>query len=265
MFDAFSRPIHYLRISVTDRCNLRCRYCMPEEGVPMLRHDDVLRIEEIQSVVAHGVKMGINKVRLTGGEPLVRRGVLSLVEKIASLDGVLDFGMTTNGIYLPGFAKALKSAGLHRINVSLDTLNAEKFSHMTRGGNVAEVLAGIHAAVDAGFVGTKLNCVVRESEWEEDAQEVAAFGKKMNIEVRFIRRMNTERGEFWSVMGGEGGNCASCNRLRLSSNGYIYPCLFSDKAYSVRKLGIDQAYKMALENKPECGCRSNNQFHFIGG
>ena len=134
MFDRFKRRINYLRISVTDRCNLRCTYCMPAEGVPLLDHDQVLSLEEIRDFTATAVAMGVDKVRLTGGEPLVRRGIADLVAMIAAIPGIKDFGMTTNGALLPRHAKDLRAAGLHRLNISLDSLDAQRFKAITRNG-----------------------------------------------------------------------------------------------------------------------------------
>ena len=127
MLDKFNRTINYLRISVTDRCNLRCRYCMPEEGIELLRHEDILSFDEIAAFTEVAVKHGVNKVRITGGEPLVRKGIATLVRMIAGIDGIADFSMTTNGVLLKDFAEDLKTAGLHRVNISLDTIDPEKF------------------------------------------------------------------------------------------------------------------------------------------
>jgi len=265
MFDRFSRSIHYLRVSVTDRCNLRCVYCMPEDGVTMLRHDEVLSFEEICEVVRVAVGMGFDKVRLTGGEPLVRRDILDLVEMIARIEGIKDYAMTTNGILLAELAGDLRRAGLHRINVSLDALDPEHFRRITRGGEVERVLAGIEAAKAAGLAPIKLNCVVERSSSEPDALAVAEFAESEGLQVRFIRRMDTARGCFWPVEGGAGGDCVRCDRLRLSSDGMVRPCLFSDLAFSVRRLGPREAIRQAVAVKPRAGTRSDTQFHRIGG
>ena len=265
MFDRFSREINYLRVSVTDRCNLRCVYCMPLEGVTPLRHEDVLSFEEIQQVVRVAVGMGIDKVRLTGGEPLVRRDILVLVEMLGRMDGIKDFAMSTNGILLAEFAKGLKDAGLHRVNVSLDALDPGSYRRTTRGGDVDRVLSGIEAAAAAGLVPIKVNCVVERSSSEPDAQEVAEFAKNNGFQVRFIRRMDTAKGHFWTVEDGDGGDCPRCNRLRLSSDGMVRPCLFSDLAFSVRELGPGEAIRRAVEAKPEAGLKSANQFFRLGG
>ena len=150
MFDRFNRQIDYLRISVTDRCNLRCNYCMPADGIPLLKHEDILSYETILDVVRTAVTMGIRKVRITGGEPLVRKGIVQLVRMIAEVKEVTDLGLTTNGILLGGFAEDLAGAGLHRINISLDTVDPEKFREITRGGDLNRVFTGIDAAKKAG-------------------------------------------------------------------------------------------------------------------
>jgi len=265
MYDSFKRRIHYLRISVTDRCNLRCTYCMPEEGVRIVPHASILSYEEIATLVREGVALGIDKVRLTGGEPLLRRNIVDLVAQLAAIKGIRDLAMTTNGCRLPALAVPLRKAGLHRLNISLDTLDPARFATITRGGNLAEVLAGIEAAIAAGFHPIKLNCVITASPDEPDAVAVAAFGRTRGLPVRFIRRMDTAEGHFWQVLGGEGGLCSACNRLRVSSDGRIFPCLFNDISYSVRELGAREALLVAVEKKPHAGTASKNRFYYMGG
>jgi cyclic pyranopterin phosphate synthase len=265
MFDAFQRRINYLRISVTDRCNLRCSYCMPAEGIQLIPREDVLTFDEIVSFAQTAVAHGIEKIRLTGGEPLVRRGIVELVGRIARLEGLKDFGMTTNGLRLVELAQPLKEAGLHRLNISLDSIDPNRYREITRCGNLADVIAGIDAAVRAGFDPIKLNCVVKESSDEADAHGVAAFGKERGMQVRFIRMMNLENGEFWPVEGGEGGKCATCSRLRLSSAGRLYPCLFSDRSYDVREVGAEEAIRRAIGNKPAAGHKASHEFTMMGG
>lgn len=266
MYDRYNRKINYLRISVTDRCNLRCTYCMPPEGVPMLTHEDILRYDEIIEVVKYAVSQGINKIRLTGGEPLVRKGIVELVTLIAQIPGVRDLGMTTNAIYLQRYAALLKKAGLHRVNISLDTTDSEKYAEITRGGDIQQVFAGIEKAKEVGLRPIKLNCVIEKSKEEHHAQLVKKFARDNNIQVRFIHMMDLESGYFRPVEGGDGGNCSKCNRLRLTSDGYIKPCLFSSKAFSVRELGPEEAIKMALDNKPLCGGKNpEGNFYNIGG
>lgn len=266
MYDCFNRRINYLRISVTDLCNLRCSYCMPEEGIARIPHSEILTLEEIRDITEAAVKLGITKVRLTGGEPLVRRNVVYLVEMLAKIDGIQDLAMTTNGILLEQFAQPLKDAGLHRLNVSLDAIAPDRYRTITRCGDINDVLRGLEAAKAVGFKGTKLNCVINESPEEPDARAVTAFGKEHGYEVRYIRCMNIAEGSFWTVVGGNGGNCVSCNRLRLTSKGDIYPCLFSDIHYSIKELGIEPALCAAVNSKPESGHKSEtNRFYSIGG
>ena len=265
MFDRFERPITYLRISVTDRCNLRCAYCMPAEGVPLLRHEDLLSFEEIADVARTAAAMGITKLRLTGGEPLVRRGIVRLVEMLAPIEGIQDLAMTTNGTRLAQYAHDLAAAGLHRVNISLDAIAPERYAEITRGGDVREALAGIAAARDAGLSPIKLNCVVHHSPEEPDARDVLAFGQAEGLEVRFIKRMHLATGQFSVVIGGAGGDCARCNRLRLTSGGLVRPCLFNDLGFSVRALGAEEAIRHAVAAKPACGEKSHAQFNAIGG
>ena len=266
MLDRFNRNIDYLRISVTDRCNLRCRYCMPEEGVDFIPHEEIMRFEEIKEVVEVAVEMGVKKVRLTGGEPLVRKGIVDLVRMIAAIEGVQDLSMTTNGILLKEFAAPLAAAGLQRVNISLDTLDREKFAWITRGGDITRVVEGIESAKEAGLHPIKVNCVIRENPEESDALEVRNFCLDKGIQIRYIKEMDLHKGSFGVVYGGSGGDCRNCNRLRLTSNGLIKPCLFSDMAYSIKKLGVRQAIEMAINHKPEKGTVNlQNCFNNIGG
>ncbi|MCK5000478.1 MAG: radical SAM protein [Anaerohalosphaera sp.] len=266
MIDKFGRTINYLRISVTDRCNLRCRYCMPHHGVKLLNHRDILSFEEIAEVAQAAMEMGITKIRLTGGEPLVRRGILKLVNTLGALKGLEDFAMTTNGILLSEHAQALADAGLMRVNVSLDTLHPDRYRQLTRFGEIDHALIGIEAAQKAGLGPVKLNCVIGKYSNRLDAQAVRQFGESKGIQVRLIRQMCFETGCFSVVQGGSGGDCNRCNRIRLSSDGKIRPCLFSDISFSVRKLGPEQAIQLAVAQKPAAGgvC-TNNLMNRIGG
>lgn len=266
MYDRFNRKINYLRISVTDRCNLRCVYCMPAEGIKLIDHDQILSFEEIVEVVKIAVDMGITKVRITGGEPLVRKGITRLVEMIGRIEGISDLSMTTNGALLDNFAADLANAGLQRINISLDTVDPVRFHEITRGGNLRHVFNEIRAAKKAGLNPIKINCVVKNSSSDADAVEVREFCLKNNLEVRFIHEMNLETGCFTSVEGGEGGDCGNCSRLRLTANGRIKPCLFSNLEFSIRNLGIREALEEAINYKPEKGTvNSSDYFHNIGG
>lgn len=266
MYDQFNRKINYLRISITDRCNLRCRYCMPHDGIQLLNHKNILRFSEIEEVVKEATLLGINKFRITGGEPLVRNGIVELVEKITKIKGVDDLGMTTNAVLLEKYAKELANAGLHRVNISLDSVNRQKYTEITRRDELPQVLKGIDAALEAGLTPVKINCVIKENENEKDAKEVTQFCKEKKLQIRYIREMNLEDGEFWQVNGGDGGNCFICNRLRITSDGKIKPCLFSNLEFDIRKLGIKQALISAIEQKPKNGSiNHHNHFNNIGG
>lgn len=266
MKDRFGRTIDYLRISVTDRCNLRCAYCMPPGGVPWLPHTSILSFEEITEVARLAVARGVSKIRLTGGEPLVRCDIDGLVAMLAGLPGVDDLAMTTNGVLLDQFAQRLAEAGLRRVNVSLDATDAARYAEITRGGDVRRVLAGIEAARRAKLTPIKLNCVVHRGRHDRDAQDVARFARTEGLEVRFIRQMNLTAGVFTVVEGGAGGDCTRCNRLRLTSDGQIRPCLFSDLGFSVRELGPAEALAQALADKPLAGtCCNSRAMHAVGG
>jgi cyclic pyranopterin phosphate synthase len=239
---------------------------MPAEGISLVKHSDILSFDEIVEVTSTAVKMGITKVRLTGGEPLVRRGIEDLTGMIAGIDGIQDLSMTTNGILLSKFAALLAKAGLMRVNISLDTMDPDKYKEITRGGDLSDVLQGIKAALDAGLNPVKINCVIQKSSDEPDARSVATFCQENNLQIRYIPQMILENGTFSRVEGGDGGNCAICNRLRLTATGKIQPCLFSDLEFDVRELGIKKALETALKYKPECGSLNHHgRFYNIGG
>jgi len=239
---------------------------MPEEGIHLMNHKDILSFEEITDVVRVAVSVGIDKFRITGGEPLVRKDIVTLISQIAAVNGVKDLSMTTNGIRLEELAQPLKDAGLNRVNISLDTMNPVKFSEITRGGDINKVLRGIQAAKDARLKPVKINCVVFKSSNEEDAKEVKEFCRLNDLQVRFIHQMNLESGEFSIVEGGNGGNCVQCNRLRLTANGMVKPCLFDEQEFSIREMGAEKALLGALINKPLNGCmNSTGSFYNIGG
>ncbi|HHW19244.1 MAG TPA: GTP 3',8-cyclase MoaA [Firmicutes bacterium] len=308
MKDRFGRTIDYLRISVTDRCNLRCIYCMPEEGVLPLGHEEILRYEEIVRIVDVAKELGINHIRLTGGEPLVRKDLIDLVKWIRTA-GIPDISMTTNGTLLAPVAKSLKDAGLGRVNISLDTLDPEKFRRITRRGSIHDVLSGIRAAVDSGLNPVKLNMVVIAGLNSTEIQDMARLSLEMPVHVRFIEvmpigpdptvardgRVTLEEivaevrkvgelepvphpdgagpAESFKIKGGEGTVgfiaalsrpfCTECNRLRLTADGKIRPCLASDLEIDVkgilrsgqtdeeiRRL-VEDAFARALDLKPQ--------------
>jgi cyclic pyranopterin phosphate synthase len=286
--DTFGRTVDYLRVSVTDRCNLRCVYCMPPEGVPWLPHADILSYEEIAQVVRCSAKLGMRKVRLTGGEPLVRPHVERLVEMIATIPGIDDLSMTSNAVLLSSSAQALKTAGLHRVNISLDTLRPERYRTMTRLGDIEAVWRGLHAAEEAGLLPIKLNVVVVHGLNDDELVDFARLTLAHAWHVRFIELMPlANEGEWGPCLPPPGhryvpademqatiaaalgvltqgadalvGNgpaavlrlpgalgtlgfispvsrhfCPSCNRLRLTSDGKLRPCLLSENEIDVR-------------------------------
>lgn len=198
MQDKFSRHINYLRISVTDRCNLRCIYCMPAEGVQCLPHAEILTIEEILAVVRAGVQVGIDKVRLTGGEPLLRRGILDLVAGLRDIPGINDLAITTNGLLLEQLAGELKAAGLNRVNISLDTLKPHRFSQITRGGDLNQVRRGIQAALEAGLHPVKLNTVAMRDFNQDELVDLARLSMEYPLHVRFIELMPVGASNTWA-------------------------------------------------------------------
>jgi cyclic pyranopterin phosphate synthase len=239
---------------------------MPAEGIEWIDHSRILSFEEITEVVRVAVSMGIEKIRLTGGEPLVRKGITDLVAMIARVPGVKDLALTTNGQQLEKYAVGLAKAGLQRVNVSLDTLDAEKYEHLTRGGKIQKVFQGLEAAKNAGLLPIKINCVINELTTENDKSGLRAFCTTNNYQLRFIRQMSLENGSFYPVEGGEGGQCSICNRIRLTATGEVKPCLFSNHGYNIREFGSENALLMAIGNKPGVGERNKiNQFYNIGG
>lgn len=199
MIDSYGRDINYLRISVTDLCNLRCKYCMPEEGIKKACHDEILTFEEIEEIVKDFVSLGINKIRITGGEPLVRAGIITLIEKLSKIKGVDEIAMTTNGTLLKKYAKALKEAGLKRVNISLDTLNDEKYRTITKGGTLKEVLEGIREAQKVKLTPIKLNVVLIKDFNEDEIIDFVNLTKDEEFDVRFIELMPIGQVRHWSL------------------------------------------------------------------
>lgn len=197
LVDLQHRRVEYLRVSVTDRCNYRCTYCMPAAGVPVVGHDRLLSFEEIRTLVEQFVALGVRKVRLTGGEPLVRRGIVELVAMLAEVPGIQDLSMTTNGHLLAPLAAPLKAAGLSRLNISLDTLKEERFTQLTRQGKLGLVLDGIAAAQQAGFAHTKLNAVVLRGLNDAELGDLAVFAAERDLILRFIEYMPIGVDDFW--------------------------------------------------------------------
>lgn len=276
MLDGEGRLIEYLRLSVTDRCNCRCTYCMPAGGVPMLGHRDILSFEELTEVVAACAQLGVRKVRLTGGEPLVRRGLPELVRMIRAVPGVEELAMTTNATLLAPVAAELHRAGLDRLNVSLDTLDAARYAELTRGGSLEDALAGLAAARDAGFSHTKVNCVLMGGVNDADVPRLAELARTEPIDVRFIELMpmgpcagwpkarfipaetvleavpgleplrRDGVAELWHAPGWEGNVglirpmshrfCDGCSRIRVTADGRLKPCLHSAAEIPLRGL-----------------------------
>ncbi len=277
--DRFNRSISYLRVSVTDRCNLRCVYCMPPNGVPWVPHASILRYEEITRIVAVGASLGISKVRLTGGEPLVRKGIVSLVEMLAAVPGVDDLAMTTNGTLLAQYAQELASAGLRRVNMSLDTLRPERYRAITRGGALEDVERGFRAAQEAGLKPVKFNTVLMRGVNDDEIVDFARRTLGEPFHVRFIeempiglsgqmrfmpvseareqieaafgpletvhQRQGNGPASYYRIPGARGTIgfisavtdhfCRQCNRLRLTADGNLRPCLLSDGEIPLRE------------------------------
>lgn len=200
MRDSFGREINYLRISLTDRCNLRCSYCMPEQGiVNKTEHDEILSLEEVYRIAKAFAKLGVSKIRLTGGEPLVRKGIVELVERLSKLDGVTDLAMTTNGLLLKDMAGPLKDAGLGRVNISLDTLDKSKYKEITRGGDLKKVLEGIEEARRVGLTPIKINTVLIGGFNDNEIMDFINMTQKENIDVRFIELMPIGEAADWAT------------------------------------------------------------------
>jgi cyclic pyranopterin phosphate synthase len=187
--DQFNRPITYLRISVTDRCNLRCTYCMPEAGLPWIAKREILTFEEIEAIVRAAAAIGVRSIRLTGGEPLIRRDLAHLVARLAAIPGIDDIALSTNGLLLAEQVGALRAAGLNRVNVSLDTLREDRFVQIARRPGLARVLAGIDAALDAGLAPLKINCVVMRGRNDDELHDFAELTRERALYVRFIEMM----------------------------------------------------------------------------
>ena len=317
MKDSHGRVIDYLRISLTDRCNFRCIYCMPAEGVCPMGHDEILRIEEIEKIARVATRIGIRSVRLTGGEPLVRKGVVNLVAALSDMPGIENVSMTTNGVLLPEMADDLKAAGLSRVNISLDTLDPEQFTFITRVGRLESTLNGIDAALEAGFNPVKINAVTVRS-LNQDYLAFAKLSIDRPLHVRFIEYMpvgdsSGSDGSGWGKQdvvpseellqiineravaeglpelvstsdddkplgwgparyfqfpGAQGTVgfisplsrhfCSQCNRLRLTADGKLRPCLFSDREIDVRAAlrnggeeAVHECFLEALNLKPD--------------
>jgi len=237
--DSLGRSINYLRISVTDLCNLRCQYCMPQSGITKKKHEEMLTIEEMLELAGIFVSMGINKIRLTGGEPLLKKGILALTESIALLNGLKDFSLTTNGVLLKDNAEALKKAGLHRVNISLDTLNPEKYKYITRGGDLANVLEGMKQAMRVGLEPVKINVVLIGGFNDNEIADFAELTKE-GFEVRFIELMPVGEATQWSLNQFI-PNTTVLERIDLKSvksNDYSSPARYYEIAGAKGRIGL---------------------------
>ena len=291
MKDCFDREITYLRVSITDLCNLRCRYCMPE-GVCRKRHEDILSFEEITEIVTAAAELGIQKVRITGGEPLMRRGCAELCRMVAAVPGIREVDLTTNGVLLKEYAARLRAAGVQRVNISIDSLVPEKYAYITGGGRLSRALAGVRAAQEAGLFPVKLNCVLIGGFNDDEIERFVELTRRAPLELRFIELMPMggrfgpeaylpvgtvlERVPALAPLPDNGGVarlyrlpdglgrvglispisrhfCATCNRLRLTSEGALKPCLHSDREVRVRGLhgeALTEAIRGAILSKP---------------
>ncbi|MCX7954759.1 MAG: radical SAM protein [Bacteroidales bacterium] len=267
LYDSFNRKIDYLRISITDRCNYRCRYCINTQVVEFIPYEKILRYEEIIDFVKFVVPYGIEKIKITGGEPLVRKGIIDFIKKIALIRGIKDLSMTTNGFYLEEFAEKLYNAGLRRINVSLDTLDYDKYKEITLNGDLNKVLKGIEKAIKVGFNPIKINSVIDDKTTIYEIENLEKYCYNNGLQLRFIKRMDLKHGLFSKVINGEGGNCATCNRLRLTSDGYLMPCLFNDIRINIREHPYSYCLDFVLKNKPLKGTFNQviKSFNSIGG
>lgn len=293
MIDAFGREISYLRLSVTELCNLRCRYCMPPEGVCKKAHEQMLTQEETVAAVEVAASLGVRKLRVTGGEPLVKRGIVSLCERLAAVDGIEELCVTTNGLLLPELARPLRDAGVQRVNISLDTLDPKRYEYITRGGDLSAALRGVEAALDAGFARVKLNAVLIGGFNDDEIPALAALTRTHGVDMRFIELMPMlDKGfgpeaylpvdavakalptlvaepsdggvaRLYRLPGAQGRIglispvsahfCALCNRLRLTADGKLKPCLHSAEEFSIKGLDKDQMraqFERAVMAKP---------------
>lgn len=295
MKDSFNRDITYMRLSVTELCNLRCRYCMPQSGISKQRHEDMLTEDEMINAVEAAAHLGISKIRITGGEPLVKKNILSICKRIADVKGIDEVCVTTNGILLPELAKPLHASGVKRINISIDTLDPHKYAYITRQGTLDDAMRGIYAALEAGFEKVKINTVLIGGFNDGEVCKLSELTLKFPIDVRFIELMPMyDSGDFTSdafiscdsvlsvlpdavSVSHSGGVaklyrlpnalgaiglispisahfCGECNRIRLTADGKLKPCLHSSMEYSVKGLNKEQMIKQiytAIMNKPK--------------
>ena len=294
MVDQFGRNITYLRISVTELCNLRCRYCIPEEGVCKKSHFDMLTEDEMIQAVEAAASLGITKLRITGGEPLVKKNIVSICRRAAAVEGIQEVCLTTNGVLLPELAGQLRAAGVKRLNLSLDSLDPEKYAYITRIGKLETALKGLETALAAGFEKIKINAVLIGGFNDDEIVPLAELTRKYPVDMRFIEMMPMyDSGDFDSSafipytkvleclpeaiptaqdgvvaklyrLPGAKGNiglispvsahfCGECNRIRLTADGRVKPCLHSADEYSLKGLDFDgmrSQLEKAIWHKP---------------
>lgn len=268
MFDRFNRKIDYLRISVTDRCNLRCSYCMPAEGVVPRNHYDILSYEKMVEVAREAIRLGIKRIRLTGGEPLVRKGFLFLVEQLKKLPGLEELTLSTNGVLLDTMARSLKEAGIDRINISLDTLDPEKYKRLTRIGDIKYALKGIAGVIAAGFGNTKINMVLIPGVNDNEVEAMQQFCKERGFTLQRINHYSLKdiRSINRDYTAERPLECSRCNRIRLTADGKLKPCLFSDLEIPLDFNNLRESLIKAIRSKPESGsCNASRQNWQIGG
>ena len=268
MLDKYNRNINYLRISVTDRCNHRCVYCMPESGIKLKRHEDILSYEQIEAIVQEAVKLGVTKLRLTGGEPLLRPDIDQLVKRLAHIVGVNELAMTTNGTHLADIAERLKNNGLNRVNISIDSLDPLKYERITRGGNLNMALNGVNAAIETGLTPIKINMVIFANTTDEEVDQMTEFCRAKGIHLQKIMQFSLyDRHDLSKRFHADRPpECPKCNRLRLTSDGFITPCLFSEDEVKVDFNDVHGSILRAAKLKPEAGssCRTRAMSQ-IGG
>ena len=265
MLDSFDREINYMRISVTDRCNLKCLYCIPEEEIIKKHHNDILRYEEIYSIVKEASKLGVSKVRITGGEPLVRKNIEELIKMIRRIEDINIISMTTNGILLKPIAYKLKEAGLDSINISLDTLDYERYKMITRGGNLQDVIRGIEEAYKLNFK-LKINVVIYDDISKKELPKLNEFAKSVNAELQTIKFYNINEQKEDTLEYDRPAKCKYCNRIRLLSDGYLLSCLHSNIKVKVDFNDIRGSIIKCINFKPENGSHSDiKSLSMIGG
>ena len=265
MLDSFNREINYMRVSVTDRCNLRCIYCMPKDGVIKKEHNDIISYENIYNIVKEASELGIKKVRITGGEPLVRKNIDELVSMIRTIKKIETIAMTTNAILLSKIAEKLKISGLDSINISLDTLDSERYKYITRGGNLYDAMEGIKKASELGFQ-LKINVVIYDEKSKDELPIIQKYADSVNAKLQTIQYYNINKQKQDAIEYDRPEKCKYCNRIRLLSDGYLLSCLHSNIKFKVDFNDIRGSIIKCIEGKPENGAYSDvESVSMIGG